>query len=117
MHAYRYKLTQSNKKIDGCQVLKEVSTDKKQLLPKIQLCNMAELRKRTRNSQCCATLWQGNLHKVAAPYFCFMYIVQLYKEDWGILRTLGCRAVDLPNTEQIVQKYLKTKLLVKILTN
>ena len=31
-----------------------------------------------------------------------MYIVQLYKEDWGILRMLGCRAVALPSTEQIV---------------
>ena len=69
----------------------------------MQLCNMAELRKRKWNSQCCATLWQGNLHKVAAPYFCFMYIVQLYKEDWGILRMLGCRAVALPSTEQIVE--------------
>ena len=81
--------------IDGCQVLKEISTDKKQLLPKMQLCNMAELRKRKWNSQCCATLWKGNLHKVAAPCFCFMYTVQLYK-DWGILRMLGCRAVALP---------------------
>ena len=77
-------------------------TDKKQLLPKMQLCNMAELRKRKWNSQCCATLWQGNLHKVAAPYFCFMYIVQLYTADGGILRMLGCRAVALPSTEQIV---------------
>ena len=50
-----------------------------------------------------ATLWQGNLHKVATPYFLlFMYIVQLYKEDWTILRMLGCRAVALSSTEQIV---------------
>ena len=34
--------------------------------------------------------------------FLFIYIVQLYKEDWGILRMLGCRAVALPSTEQIV---------------
>ena len=27
----------------------------------------------------------------------FIYIVQLYKEDWGILRMLGCRAVALPS--------------------
>ena len=46
--------------IDGYQVLKDISTDKKQLLPKMQLCNMAELRKRKWNSQCSATLWQGN---------------------------------------------------------
>ena len=63
---------------------------------------MAELRMRKRNSQHCATLWQGNLHKVAAPYFLlFMYMVHLYKEDWTILPKLGCRAVALPSTEQI----------------
>ena len=67
----------------------------------MQLCNMAELRKRKWNSHCCATLWQGNLHKVAAPYFCFMYIVQLYTEDWEILLMLGCRDVALPITDQI----------------
>ena len=32
----------------------------------------------------------------------FMYIVQLYKEDWEILHMLGCWAVALPSTEQIV---------------
>ena len=26
----------------------------------------------------------------------------MYKEDWGILRVLGCRAVALPSTQQIV---------------
>ena len=53
----------------------------------------------------CATLWQGNLHKVAAPYFLlFMYMFQLYKEDWTILSTLGCRAVALPSTKQIVKQ-------------
>ena len=31
-----------------------------------------------------------------------MYIVQLYKEDRGILCMLGCQAVALPSTEQIV---------------
>ena len=35
----------------------------------------------------------------------FIYIVQLYKEDWGILRMLGCRAVALPSTEQIVRDF------------
>ena len=44
-----------------------------------------------------------NLHKVAAPYFfIIMYIVQLYKEDWTISYMLGCQAVALPSTEQIV---------------
>ena len=56
----------------------------------MQLCTIAELRKKKWNSQCCATLWQGDLHKVTAPYFCFIYIVQLYKEYWGILHLLGC---------------------------
>ena len=32
---------------------------------------MASLTKRKWNFQCCATLWQGNLHKVAATYFYF----------------------------------------------
>ena len=64
---------------------------------------MAELRKRKWNSQCCVTLWQGNLYKVAAPYFLsFMYMVQMYKEDWTILHMLGCQAVVLPSTKQIV---------------
>ena len=89
--------------IDGCKVLKEISTDKKTAVAKRELCNMAELRKRKWNSQCCATLWQGNLHKVAASYFCFMYIVQLYKEDWGILHILGCWAIALPRPEQTVK--------------
>ena len=51
----------------------------------------------------CATFWQGNLHKVAAPYFLlFMFMVQLYKEDWTILCMLGCWAVALPSSKQIV---------------
>ena len=28
-----------------------------------------------------------------------MYIVQLYKEDWGILHMLGCRSEGLPSTK------------------
>ena len=35
-------------------------------------------------------------------YYVTMYIVQLYKEEWAILRMLGCRAVALPSTERIV---------------
>ena len=57
---------------------------------------------------CC----KGNLHKVAAPYFFVLCtIVQLYKEDWGILHMLGCQAVALPSTKQIVQDlhWLKVK--------
>ena len=39
-----------------------------------------------------------------------IYIVQLYKEDSGILRMLGCRAVALPSTEQIVTTFLSAQL-------
>ena len=49
---------------------------------------MAELRKRKWNSQCVPPCGKGNLHKVAAPYS-FIYIFQLYKEDWGILAYVG----------------------------
>ena len=31
-----------------------------------------------------------------------MDIVQLYKEDWAILHMLGCQAVSLPSTKQIL---------------
>ena len=34
--------------------------------------------------------------------FVLCTIVQLYKEDWGILHMLGCEAIALPSTEQIV---------------
>ena len=71
----------------------------------MQLCNMAEIEKEEVELPACATLWQGNLHKVAAPYLLlFMYMVQLYKEDWTILHMLGCQAIALPNTKQIVSQ-------------
>ena len=51
----------------------------------------------------CATLCRGIYIKVVAPYFLlFMYIIQLYKEEWTILHMLGCQAVALPSTEEIV---------------
>ena len=53
------------------------------------------------------------LHKVAAPYFLIYLHIQLYKEDWGILRMLGCRAVALPSTEQIVNM-LKMYLCLQV---
>ena len=69
----------------------------------MQLCNMAEIEKEEVEFSACATLWQGNLHKVAAPYILsFIYIVQLYKEDWAILHMSGCQAIALPSTEQII---------------
>ena len=77
----------------------------------MQLCNMAELRKRKWNSQHVPPCGKGNLHKVAAPYsFSVIYMVQLYKEDLRILRMLGCRAVALPSTEQIVVTSLTIRL-------
>ena len=39
--------------------------------------------------------------------FLFMYMVQLYKEDWTILHMLGCQAIALPSTEQIVKGKLQ----------
>ena len=67
---------------------------------------MAEIEKEEVEFLACATLWQGNLHKVAAPYFLlFMYMVQLYKEDWTILHMLGCWAIALPSTKQIANLY------------
>ena len=68
---------------------------------------MAEIENEEVEFPACATLLQGGLYKEAAPYFLlFMYMVQLYKEDWTILHTLGCQAVALPSTEQIV-KYMQ----------
>ena len=69
----------------------------------MQLCNMAEIEKEEVEFPVCATLWQGGIY-IRWQYliFLFIYIVQLYKEDWEILRMLGCRAVALPSTEQIV---------------
>ena len=70
----------------------------------MQLCNMAEIEKEEVNSQHLPPCGKWNLHKVAAPYFCFVLctIVQLFKEDWGILHMLGCQAIALPSTKQIV---------------
>ena len=68
----------------------------------MQLCNMAELSKRKWNSQHCATLWQEIYIRWQHLIFIIMYKVQLYKEDWTILHMLGCQAIALPSTEQIV---------------
>ena len=77
--------------IDGCQVITEILADTKNSCS--QKCSYAiwlKLRKSKWDSQHCATLCQGNLHKVAAHYFLlFMYIFKLYKEDWTILYMLG----------------------------
>ena len=65
----------------------------------MQLCNIAEIEKE--EFPAFATLWQGNLHKVAAPYFLLHGSAVQRRLD--ILRMLGCRAIALPSTEQIVQ--------------
>ena len=57
---------------------------------------------------------RGVYHKVAASYFVLiMYIVQLYKDDWTILQTLGCRVcspeqwfqLSTANTAQTVEEF------------
>ena len=40
--------------------------------------------------------------------FVLCTIVQLYKEDWGILHMLGCEAIALPSTKQIVPDYFRS---------
>ena len=67
----------------------------------MQLFNMAEIEKEEVEFPACATLWQGNYIRWQHLSL-FMYIVQLYKEDWGILHMLGCWAIALPSTKQIV---------------
>ena len=69
----------------------------------MQLSNMAEIDKEVVEFPACATLWQGNCIRWQHLIFLFMYIVQLYKEDWGVSRMLGCRTVTLPSTKQIVK--------------
>ena len=70
----------------------------------MQLCDMAEIEKEEVEFPTCATLWQGEFTKGGSTLFLlFIYIVQLYKVDWEILRMLGCRAVALPGTDQIVK--------------
>ena len=45
--------------IDGCQEIIKILADKKQLYPKMQLCNMAEIGEEEVEYLACATLWQG----------------------------------------------------------
>ena len=73
----------------------------------MQLCNLAEIEKEEVEFPASATLWQGNYIRWQHLSL-FMYIVQLYKEDWGILHMLGCQAIALPSTEQIVYTYYST---------
>ena len=67
----------------------------------MQLCKMAELRKSKGKPKC--HLVRGKFSISLQHLISFiMYIVQLYKENWPILHMLGCQAVALPSTEQIV---------------
>ena len=61
----------------------------------MQLCSMAEIEKKEVEFPACATLWQGNCIRWQHLIFLFIYIVQLYKEDWGTLHMLGCQALAL----------------------
>ena len=68
------------------------------------LCKKAELRKMKWNPGCHIVAVEFSIRWQHLISF-IMHIVQLYKEAWAILRMLGCRAVGLPITEQIVLKY------------
>ena len=67
----------------------------------MQLCNMAEIQKEEVEFPACATLWQGNLHKVAAPYFFYLCTWFSYIKKIGQSCICICWAVALPSTEQI----------------
>ena len=74
---------------------------------------MAEIEKEEVEFPACATLWQGNCIRWQHLIFLFMYMVQLYKEDWTILHMLGCQAIALPSPEQIVNGIPSRILLYK----
>ena len=74
---------------------------------------LVKLKKNLWDSLKCANLWQWNVHKEAAPYFSFIYIVQLYEEDCESSNMLGFRAVALPRTDQIVYYHDLVLLLKK----
>ena len=75
----------------------------------MQLCNMAETEKEEVAFPACATLWQGNLHKVAAPYFLsFIYIVQLYEEDW-VIAYVGLSGRSSPQYRADSQSLMRAK--------
>ena len=73
----------------------------KQLWPKMQLCKMAELRKRKWNLWCNLVAGEFSIRWQHLISFIIMYMVQLYKEDWIVLCMLGCWAIALPITKQI----------------
>ena len=91
--------------IDGCQVLKEISADINSCGQKMKLCNMAELRKRKWNSQCCATLWQGEFyirwqHLILIILLCTQF--SCIKKTGQYCICCCCWAIALPSTKQIV---------------
>ena len=69
---------------------------------KNEALKMAELRKRKWNPRCYLVAGEFSIRWQQLISFIIMYIVQLYKEDWAILHMLGCQAIALPCTEQIV---------------
>ena len=81
----------------------------------MQLCNMAEIEKEGSGIPgICYLVARGIYIRWQHLIFCFVLftIVQLYKEDWGILRMLGYRAVALTSTEQIVDRFKFTHTYV-----
>ena len=74
-----------------------------QLWPKFVCTRWLKLRKRKWNPLF-ATLWQGefNIRCWHHTFNFIIYTVQLYKENCTILHMLGCRAIGLPSTEEIV---------------
>ena len=67
---------------------------------------MAELREEVEFPVLCHLVAREFTIRWQHLIFIIIYIVQLYKEDWGILRMLGCRAIALPITKQIVENLL-----------
>ena len=91
------------KLIDGHQVGTKILVDKKNSCS--QKCSYAiwlKLRKRKWNSKHVPPCGKGIYIRWQHCIFLFMYLVQLYKEDWTILHMLDCWAIALPSTEQIV---------------
>ena len=71
----------------------------------MQLYNMAEIEKEEVEFPCmCHLVARGIYIRWQHLIFVLCTIVQLYKEDWGILHMLGCQAIALPSTQWIVRK-------------
>ena len=80
----------------------------------MQLCNMAEIEKEEVEFPACATLWQGGLHKVAAPYFLlFMYMVQLDNLAYVGLSGRSSPQYRADSQDNVPTKCVKIQLRIK----